>query len=170
MSCQDAKDDPNIAAMKETKAAEKAAKQEEKAAQKSVRAPPPPPSRASLAPLIWQSTLSKTHSCPSQSCGARVLLKHLTQQLTQNDWQLQAKKKKEGPSTSMLDSSMGDIEMPPEEEEEDNPLGADMPEPEPYAHPCRLLLGIDPWHSCAIGCGQGAGGGRGGGREAGGGR
>ena len=39
----------------------------------------------------------------------------------------------------MLDSSMGDIEMPPEEEE-DNPLGVDMPEPEPYAHPCRQLL------------------------------
>ena len=63
---------------------------------------------------------------------------------------------------------MGDIEMPPEEEE-DNPLGVDMPEPEPYAFPCRLLA-IDPWHSCAIGCGQGAGGGRGGGGEAGGGR
>ena len=38
---QDAKDDPNIAAMKEKKAAEKAAKQEEKAAKKSVRDPFP---------------------------------------------------------------------------------------------------------------------------------
>ena len=60
------------------------------------------------------------------------------------DWQLQAKKKKEGPSTSMLDSSMGDIEMPPEEEEEENPLGVDMPEPEPYALPAGRCLATDP--------------------------
>ena len=37
---------------------------------------------------------------------------------------------------------MGDIEMPPEEEEEENPLGVDMPEPEPYALPAGCCLAI----------------------------
>ena len=60
---QDAKDDPNIAAMKEKKAAEKAAKQEEKAAKKSVRLPFPFGFSRSSPPYLAVDNVSKTHPC-----------------------------------------------------------------------------------------------------------